>query len=82
MYWIVTLNTRDGEREYGDMLLVKTLTMSAAEKKVKRLYLADPKFDKWKDNKLNLYEIIIELNSIQEVPREDYKVLKKYLYEV
>lgn len=67
-YWYTEATTHDGINEYLHKGVVEARTERSAEKKALELFDYD-------DEPLR----ITEVDSVLEIPKEDYEVLKRYL---
>ena len=84
--YIANSTTRDGDHEYGEQFVLEAKNQKEAEAKAKRALLKfhgrDPDEDSFdQDDRLNLFDTIVQLERVHEIPKADFAVLKKYLYE-
>ena len=81
-YFIVETDIRNGEREYGEQVVVASSNAEQAYENTKQwlleIYACDAD-EKWEDDQLDLWDQIIELQWPREIPWKDYAVLQKYL---
>jgi hypothetical protein len=79
-YFLIHLNTRDGEHEYGENILTQARDRDEAQDNIKQTY-TDPYHEgrQWEGNQLDLFDQILEIEYVDEIPAQEYDVLRKYL---
>ena len=82
-YYLIHLNTRDGEHEYGEQIVTQARDAAEAKKRFKQVY-TDPYAEnrQWEGDHLDLFDQILEIEYVDEIPEQDYRVLSKYLPRV
>ncbi len=81
-YFVVHICTRDGEHEYGEQLVSSARDATDAKRRTRVSLLealGDPDEDTWEDDQLDLFDRIITIENIREIPASDFVVLQRYL---
>ncbi len=81
-YFLIHISTRDGDHEYGEQLITQAKSMTAAIAGTKAellATLANPDEDSWEDNELDLFDQILTIEHVREIPASDFAVLQQYL---
>ncbi len=81
-YFVVHICTRDGEHEYTEQLVSSARDATEAERRTRVSLLealGNPDEDTWEDDQLDLFDRIITIENIREIPALDFAVLQRYL---
>jgi hypothetical protein len=84
-YYIAHTTIHDGGHEYGEQILVRADNAGLAEMRAKQELIeiyANPEDYDFIDNKLDLFDQIVEFEDVREIPESDFVVLQNYLYTI
>ena len=81
-YFVVHISTQTGEHEYGEQLVSEARDATGAKRRARidlLETLGNPGKDTWEDDQLDLFDRIVTIEEIREIPAADFAVLQQYL---